>query len=150
MEEQSSSSSIASARCCRSATSTRRRPFAQRLELLRNEGAPRGRFHGVDPVESPVLEHVPGKSLRARLSVPRQAAFFDDHFPRSPVFPATLLLDAQIRAAAQLVAQARGPRFVSPVATKMTHVKMRSFITPGQEVVIGAELGRRRLRRSRA
>ncbi len=112
----------------------------QRLELLRNEGAPRGRFHGVEPVDSPVLEHVRGKSLRARLSVPRQAAFFDDHFPRNPVFPATLLLDAQIRAAAQLVAQARGPRFVAPVATKMTHVKMRSFITPGQEVVIGTEL----------
>lgn len=112
----------------------------QRLELLRNEGAPRGRFQGVDPLESALIEHVPGKSWRATLDIPREAAFFADHFPRNPVFPATLLLDAQIRAAAQLVRQDRGQRFETPVASRMTHVKMRAFITPGQQVELGATI----------
>ena len=50
-----------------------------------------------------------GKSLRANLNVPREATFFADHFPRNPVFPATLLLDAQIRVAAELVEKSCGP-----------------------------------------
>jgi 3-hydroxymyristoyl/3-hydroxydecanoyl-(acyl carrier protein) dehydratase len=114
----------------------------ERLLLLRGQGAPRGRFPGVDLPETVVLEHVPGKSLRANLNVPRQATFFADHFPRNPVFPATLLLDAQIRVAAELVEKSCGPQFVSPVASRMTHVKMRAFITPGQEVELGATLSR--------
>ena len=87
-----------------------------------------------------MVEHVPGKLSRAVLSVPRKAPFFADHFPRNPVFPATLLLDAQIRAAAELVEKSCGPEFAHPVASRMTHVKMRAFITPGQEVELGATL----------
>jgi 3-hydroxymyristoyl/3-hydroxydecanoyl-(acyl carrier protein) dehydratase len=112
----------------------------ERLLLLRGQGAPRGRFPGVDLPETVVLEHVPGKSLRASLNVPRQATFFADHFPRNPVFPATLLLDAQIREAARLVEVSCGPQFASPVAARMTHVKMRAFITPGQQVELEATL----------
>ena len=112
----------------------------ERLGLLRNQGASRGRFQGVDLPQTILVEHVPGKSLRATLNVPRQATFFADHFPRNPVFPATLLLDAQIRVAARLVEMTCGARFVRPVASRMTHVKMRAFLTPGQKVEIGATL----------
>ena len=112
----------------------------ERLSLLRDRGAPRGRFPGVDLPETVVIERVPGKSLRANLNVPREATFFADHFPRNPVFPATLLLDAQIRVAAELVEKSCGPQFASPVASRMTHFKMRSFITPGQEVELAATL----------
>jgi 3-hydroxymyristoyl/3-hydroxydecanoyl-(acyl carrier protein) dehydratase len=112
----------------------------ERLSLLRDPGAPRGRFPGVDLPETVLIERVPGKSLRANLTVPRQAMFFADHFPRNPVFPATLLLDAQIRVAAELVEKSCGPQFASPVPSRMTHFKMRSFITPGQEVELGATL----------
>jgi 3-hydroxymyristoyl/3-hydroxydecanoyl-(acyl carrier protein) dehydratase len=112
----------------------------ERLELLRNQGAPRGRFRGVDTPETVLMEDVPGKLLRAILNVPREAMFFADHFPRNHVFPATLLLDAQIRVAARLVEVTCGPQFARPVASRMTHVKMRAFITPGQEVELGATL----------
>ena len=43
---------------------------------------------------------------RATLHVPTAAPFFADHFPRRPVFPATLLLDAQIGLAMQLARSA--------------------------------------------
>jgi 3-hydroxymyristoyl/3-hydroxydecanoyl-(acyl carrier protein) dehydratase len=112
----------------------------ERLSLLRDRGAPRGRFPGVDLPETVVIERVPGKSLRATLNVPREAQFFGDHFPRNPVFPATLLLDAQIRVAAQLVEATCGPQFASPVPSRLTHFKMRAFIAPGQEVELGATL----------
>jgi len=112
----------------------------ERLQLLCGEGAPRGRFQGVDLPEPISIAHVPGKSVRARLSVPHEATFFADHFPRKPVFPATLLLDAQIRLAAQLVVTECGEQFASAVPSRMTHVKMRSFISPGQEVELEAAL----------
>ena len=44
---------------------------------------------------------LPARPLPGVLDVPAEAPFFADHFPRCPVFPATLLLDAQIRIAAQ-------------------------------------------------
>jgi 3-hydroxymyristoyl/3-hydroxydecanoyl-(acyl carrier protein) dehydratase len=112
----------------------------ERLLLLRDRGAARGRFHGLDLPETALIEHVPGKSLRASLNVPRHAMFFADHFPRNPVFPATLLLDAQIRVAADLVEKSCGPQFASPFASRMTHFKMRAFIPPGQEVELEATL----------
>jgi 3-hydroxymyristoyl/3-hydroxydecanoyl-(acyl carrier protein) dehydratase len=115
----------------------------ERLLLLRHQGAPRGRFQGVElPVTAPI-DDVPGKSVRKMLNVPRDAAFFADHFPRQPVFPATLLLDTQIRVAAELVEKSFGVQFASPVASRMTHVKMRAFIAPGQDVEIGATLSSR-------
>jgi 3-hydroxyacyl-[acyl-carrier-protein] dehydratase len=112
----------------------------RRLDLLRDHGAPRGRFQGVDLPEPILSETIPGESLRATLNVPREAGFFADHFPRNAVFPATLLLDTQIRVAAQLVEKSCGPAFADPVASRMTHVKMRAFITPGQEVELDATI----------
>ncbi len=113
----------------------------ERFELLCAEGAPAGRFHGVAVPRLVGLEGVAGKSARALLRVPQSAAFFADHFPRRPVFPATLLLDSQIRLALDLARVAIGTATRAPLAPRrMTHVKMRSFIAPGQEVELGAEL----------
>lgn len=113
----------------------------ERLRLLCAEGAPGGRFRGVAVPELVLLEGVAGKSARALLQVPQSAPFFADHFPRRPVFPATLLLDSQIRLAMDLARAAIGAAAVTPLAPRrMTHVKMRSFIAPGQAVELGAEL----------
>jgi 3-hydroxymyristoyl/3-hydroxydecanoyl-(acyl carrier protein) dehydratase len=113
----------------------------ERLRLLRAEGAPGGRFRGVVTPALDMLEGEPGKSARAMLQVPTAAPFFADHFPRRPVFPATLLLDCQIRLALDLARAAIGSATrAMPVAMRMTHVKMRSFIAPGQAVILGAEL----------
>lgn len=113
----------------------------ERFALLRGRGAVAGRFHGVAPVPVAVDARVPGKSLRATLTVPEHAAFFGDHFPRRPVFPATLLLDAQMRLAIEL-ANATDDRQGAAAMTpsRMTNVKMRTFITPGQRVGINVEM----------
>ena len=107
--------------------------LAARFALLRGAGAPPGRFRGVAPrvdraAASPATSRAP-----RRCAVPASAPFFADHFPRRPVFPATLLLDAQIGLALELARRAAGlaaRRDAAPVA-RMTHVKVRSFTPPG-------------------
>ena len=113
----------------------------ERFRLLCATGAPAGRFRGVAAPELIALEGSTGKSARALLQVPLSAPFFADHFPRRPVFPATLLLDSQIRLAMDLARAAIGSaRKATLVPQRMTHVKMRSFIEPGQAVELGAEM----------
>jgi 3-hydroxymyristoyl/3-hydroxydecanoyl-(acyl carrier protein) dehydratase len=115
-----------------------------RFALLRGEGAPPDRFRGVAAPETEVVERVPGQSARAKFKVPTAAAFFADHFPRRPVFPATLLLHAQIALASRLAREAgAGSTTGDPVPVRMTRVKMRSFIVPGQEIELRVELSDR-------
>jgi 3-hydroxymyristoyl/3-hydroxydecanoyl-(acyl carrier protein) dehydratase len=108
--------------------------LAARFELLRGQGATPGRFQGVVAPRILAGDSVPGESVSATLQVPTSAPFFADHFPRRPVFPATLLLDAQIGLAMALTAPGARP-------VRMTHVKMRSFIAPGDVLQIEARRG---------
>jgi 3-hydroxymyristoyl/3-hydroxydecanoyl-(acyl carrier protein) dehydratase len=112
-----------------------------RFALLRGRGATAGAFRGVAPVPLAVDARQPGKSLHATLAVPEHAAFFGDHFPRRPVFPATLLLDLQMRLAIELadsISDRPGGATMTP--SRMTNVKMRTFITPGQQVGLNVEM----------
>lgn len=112
-----------------------------RFELLRTAGAIPHRFQGVARPAVTAQEHMNGQSLRATLAVPRDAPYFGDHFPRRAVFPATLLLDTQIRLALDLAREAPPWKDrVAPQPARVTHVKMRSFILPGQNVDLAIEL----------
>ena len=114
--------------------------LAARFEVLCGPGAPPGRFHGVPMPEVVRGAGVAGENLTAVLHVPAAAPFFADHFPRRPVYPATLLLDAQIGLALQLAAEAPDrPAGTQPVPVRMTHVKMRSFIPPGEVLALDAQ-----------
>jgi 3-hydroxymyristoyl/3-hydroxydecanoyl-(acyl carrier protein) dehydratase len=114
-----------------------------RLDVLRTTGAAGGRFDGVQIPALEVTDHRASQSLSATLRVPQHAAFFADHFPRRPVFPATLLLDAQIGLANRLAADAIAGSSRVAVPSRMTNVKMRAFITPGQNVELTAQLAAR-------
>lgn len=113
--------------------------LARQFEVLRGAGAQPGRFKGVT---RPALMHVSAddQARRARLDVPAHAAFFGDHFPRRPVFPATLLLDGLIRVATELLATRSASAGVSWQLERTKNVKVRDFVLPGQSVTLGAEL----------
>jgi 3-hydroxymyristoyl/3-hydroxydecanoyl-(acyl carrier protein) dehydratase len=111
-----------------------------RFALLRGKGAEPGRFRGVVSPKVSVTERVPGETLRARLDVPSAAPFFNDHFPRRPVFPATLLLDTQIELALDLARAAPWAAGRAVMPHKVTHVKMRSFIAPGQALDLAIDM----------
>jgi 3-hydroxymyristoyl/3-hydroxydecanoyl-(acyl carrier protein) dehydratase len=113
--------------------------LAARFELLRGPGAPPGRFDGVPVPEIVRGAGDPGENLAAVLYVPAVAPYFADHFPRRPVFPATLLLDAQIGLALHLAAEAPDlPVGTQPAPVRLTHVKMRAFIPPGEVLALDA------------
>ena len=109
------------------------------FETLCGPGARPARFRGIAKPDLVLIDRVPGQRLRAAMNVPVSAPFFADHFPRRPVFPASLLLDAQVRLALQLAGEMLppGPR-LRPA--RVADVKMRSFILPGQTVEIEAAI----------
>jgi 3-hydroxymyristoyl/3-hydroxydecanoyl-(acyl carrier protein) dehydratase len=105
------------------------------FETLCGPGKTPGRFPGIRVPALSLTERIPGQRLRATMHVPASAPFFGDHFPRRPVLPAALLLDAQMRLAARLVGETRpaGERFRPAL---VADVKVRSFILPGHAVEI--------------
>jgi 3-hydroxyacyl-[acyl-carrier-protein] dehydratase len=107
------------------------------FEVLRGPGAHPERIRVLPQPEVTVTEHVPGKALVASLQVPASAPFFGDHFPRRPVFPGTLLLDRLIALAVELAGEASG---AGAAPARVTDVKMRAFIAPGENVEIKVEL----------
>jgi 3-hydroxymyristoyl/3-hydroxydecanoyl-(acyl carrier protein) dehydratase len=114
--------------------------LAERFSLLRGPGAAPERFRGVTLPALIPGDHVPGESLTATLRVPTAAPFFADHFPRRAVFPATLLLDSQIHLGLQLAREMDDHAPDSaPAPVRMTHVKMRSFIPPGDVLTLAAQ-----------
>ena len=113
----------------------------ERFRLLCGPGAPSGRYEGVPEHNMEIVEQVPYQRVRALLRVPTQALFFTDHFPRRPVFPGTLLLDAQIGLALQFAAGSKHwPPGSRLAATRVPDMKMRSFIRPGDVLELLVEL----------
>lgn len=98
-----------------------------------------GAFSGV-----PNLNYVPtggeaGQSLEGEIQVPAEAPFFHDHFPRNPVFPGTLLMHLNLAAAVDLLGTAPGEGIVWK-ARRVTDVKIRSFMPPGEILALHATL----------
>ena len=115
--------------------------LGERLTLLRSVGASPGAFKGVSGLKFQPRDGASGRSARATLFVPTEAPFFADHFPRRPVLPGTLLMQANLQAAALLASQVTcgtpwRPRIIS-------EVKLRTFIEPGQTVELEARLADR-------
>lgn len=113
----------------------------ERFALLTGDGAVACRFGGVD-LPAPVRVTTQAANVaEAMLTVPRTAAFFNDHFPRRAVFPATLMLDAQIGVALALARESgHWPVATRVVPLRMTHVKVRSFTAPGSTLRLRAEM----------
>jgi 3-hydroxymyristoyl/3-hydroxydecanoyl-(acyl carrier protein) dehydratase len=115
--------------------------MAARFALLCGGGAAPGRFQGIAPPRVTRVDGVPGQSATGTLQVPEAAPFFNDHFPKRPVFPATLLLDAQIALALQVAAESpHWPETTKLTPVRMTHVKVRSFTPPAQTLTVAAEM----------
>jgi 3-hydroxymyristoyl/3-hydroxydecanoyl-(acyl carrier protein) dehydratase len=110
----------------------------ERFDVLCGAGAPAGRFHGINGFHVEPGAIVPGKSATATLYVPDTAPFFHDHFPRRPVFPATLLLNEMIELARKAARTNGAGTTLGP--ERMTNVKVRSFTAPGQRLDLSAEL----------
>jgi 3-hydroxymyristoyl/3-hydroxydecanoyl-(acyl carrier protein) dehydratase len=115
--------------------------LAARFALLCDGGAALDRFRGITPPRVLRESGEPGQAATGTLQVPVAAPFFNDHFPRRPVFPATLLLDAQIDLALQVAAESpHWPAKTRLTPVRMTNVKVRSFTPPGQVLTVAAQM----------
>jgi 3-hydroxymyristoyl/3-hydroxydecanoyl-(acyl carrier protein) dehydratase len=88
----------------------------------------------VEPPAFEILEEEPGQRVRVTFQVPAEAPFFAEHFPRKPVYPATMLLDGKIRVAQRLLG-AEGGRWR---LRRVTHVKISAFTSPGERLEVEA------------
>jgi 3-hydroxymyristoyl/3-hydroxydecanoyl-(acyl carrier protein) dehydratase len=112
--------------------------LAADFALLSTSGRAVGAFKGVARAALADLSASTPEHLQAQLAVPAQAAFFEDHFPRRPVFPATLLLDALLQLALRVGAQAAGGAALR--LTRITNVKVRAFTAPGATLMLSAQV----------
>jgi 3-hydroxyacyl-[acyl-carrier-protein] dehydratase len=84
--------------------------------------------HGPGPGLDRLLRLEAGAAAVATLSVPGTLSIFDSHFPRFPVLPGVLLLDA----VAALAGTALGPG--SWELESVEQVRYRHFVRPGDQV----------------
>lgn len=84
-----------------------------------------------------VLEHT-SAAVSAEIRAPVESEIYADHFPRRAVYPATLLLEAQI-AVARSVA---GPRLGGgePRLVRVSKVRVRAFTAPGDRLRISSAI----------
>ncbi len=115
----------------------------ERYEQIRDSGAEAHAFGGVEvfPFNRIESECVPGESAKGSFAVPTEQPFFGDHFPRNPVFPGTLLMDANLRFANTLMQEVACPdNSQAWRATGMSNVKLRAFMPPGEMLDLQARV----------
>jgi 3-hydroxymyristoyl/3-hydroxydecanoyl-(acyl carrier protein) dehydratase len=129
-----------------------------RFALLCGAGATPGGFGGLGPLGLARRDGEPGKLARAAFTVPQEAPWFADHFPRKPVFPGSLLLHVNLQLAAALAdelgaqASSRGEPSAQPQAENavpprprwtlrtVSDVKLRAFMPPGEHLELEARV----------
>lgn len=112
-----------------------------RYAVLNSVGAARGAFLGLPDLAPEDVILADGTTMRANLQVPMEAPFFNDHFPRRPVFPGSLLMQNMLCLVSQLAAQLPAP--AGGEAWKLqdvTGMKLRAFIPPGDALQLEAKL----------
>ncbi|MCH9755941.1 MAG: hydroxymyristoyl-ACP dehydratase [Gammaproteobacteria bacterium] len=80
-----------------------------------------------------IISHEPGVSIRAEKRITRAAPYFQDHFPKKPVLPMTILLECIMSLGRQF---ANGAGFNKPyVVQEMRRIKMNDFVSPGDILI---------------
>jgi len=97
-----------------------------------------GGFAGLPEFSWEVSEREEGRRLAAGFRVPEEGRFYADHFPRKPVFPGTLLMEAQLGFVAAFAEGFPGGGVWRATGTR--DVKLRAFMPPGDVLQLSAEL----------
>src|SRR5687768_76824 len=97
------------------------------------------RFNLVDRI----VEVQPGRSLRAVKNLTLGEEYLADHFPRFPVMPGVLMLQALVEAGAWLLRLSEDYRHSVIVLREAKNVKYGTFMEPGRQLLITVELTER-------
>lgn len=66
--------------------------------------------------------------------------YLRDHFPRFPVMPGVLMLEAMFQASAWLVRDSEDFKHAAVLLKEARNVKYSDFVVPGHELIVTAEL----------
>jgi len=87
-----------------------------------------------------ILELEPGVRVVAVKRLRPDEDYLKDHFPRFPVMPGVLMLEAMYQASAWLVRQSEGFANTVVLLKEARNIKYADFVTPGKELVVTAEI----------
>lgn len=87
-----------------------------------------------------ITEVRPGISITAVKALSLAEEYLQDHFPRFPVMPGVLMLEAMFQAATWLVCMTENFRHSTVVLKEARNIKFTGFIRPGETLNIRAEL----------
>ncbi len=93
-----------------------------------------------------IFDITPGKSLSALKNVTINEPFFQGHFPKNPIMPGVLIIEAMAQAGAMLL-HASLPDFSEKTLVYfmgMDKVKFRKPVTPGDQLIIKCRFLRQR------
>jgi 3-hydroxyacyl-[acyl-carrier-protein] dehydratase len=96
------------------------------------------RFHLIDRIDA--VE--PGKSLRAAKFLTLGEEYLADHFPKFPVMPGVLMLQAVVEAAAWLWRATTDYEHPVIVLRDVRNVKYGTFMQPGRRMDVTVELAK--------
>jgi 3-hydroxyacyl-[acyl-carrier-protein] dehydratase len=79
------------------------------------------------------------QTIRTEARVPTESTIFEGHFPGYPLMPGVLLIEAMAQTSGWLViAVTKFTRM--PFFAALKEAKLRSFVTPGQSLMLSAKL----------
>jgi len=87
-----------------------------------------------------ILELEPGVRVVGLKRLRPDEDYLKDHFPRFPVMPGVLMLEAMYQASAWLVRQSEGFANAVVLLKEARNIKYADFVTPGKELVVTAEV----------
>jgi 3-hydroxyacyl-[acyl-carrier-protein] dehydratase len=87
-----------------------------------------------------ILELDPGVRIVAVKRLRPDEDYLKDHFPRFPVMPGVLMLEAMYQASAWLVRQSEGFAHSVVILKEARNIKYADFVTPGKELLVTAEI----------
>jgi 3-hydroxyacyl-[acyl-carrier-protein] dehydratase len=78
-------------------------------------------------------------TIRVEANVPTDSTIFEGHFPGRPLMPGVLLIESMAQAAGWLlIARTRFEKM--PFLAALKEVKLRTFVTPGQALMVTAKI----------
>ena len=78
-------------------------------------------------------------TIRVEAKVPTDSTVFEGHFPGRPLMPGVLLIESMAQASGWLlIARTRFEKM--PFLAALKEVKLRTFVTPGQDLIVSAKI----------
>ncbi|HUT09266.1 MAG TPA: 3-hydroxyacyl-ACP dehydratase FabZ family protein [Thermoguttaceae bacterium] len=87
-----------------------------------------------------IVELQPGAKITAVKNLTMAEEYLGDHFPRFPVMPGVLMLEAMTQASAWLIRVSEDFAHSMVVLREAANVKYGQFVEPGQTLTVTAEI----------